>query len=213
MAFRGVVMVLIIVLSAASSAHAVEPPGAAPSGPAPSQPPPRDPALRLELLGMARDDQESIRDVEEAASAGRTDPAVGLRSGAVHRNNGVRIHAIIAEHGWPGRTLVGDDGAHAAWLVVQHMDDEPSFQADCLALVQAAFEAGEVSAHDLAYLTDRVMDAQGRPQMYGTQGVGVFSREDEARVDRNRLALGLEPWREHIAKVRAAKHLWIPEVR
>ena len=29
------------------------------------------------------------------------------------------LRAVIAEHGWPGASLVGKDGANAAWLLVQ----------------------------------------------------------------------------------------------
>jgi hypothetical protein len=40
--------------------------------------------------------------------------------------------------GWPGSTLVGTDGAHAAWLIVQHADADPALQEKCLKLMTAA---------------------------------------------------------------------------
>ena len=36
--------------------------------------------------------------------------------------------------------------------------------------------------------------------MYGTQGAGVGSAADEARIDANRAAIGLPPWREAVKK-------------
>jgi hypothetical protein len=36
--------------------------------------------------------------------------------------------------------------------------------------------------------------------MYGTQGSGVTSPADEARVDANRAAIGLPPWRIAVAQ-------------
>src|SRR5258707_2573991 len=41
---------------------------------------------------------------------------------AVDTENLPWLKQVIAEHGWPGRTLAGADGAHSAWLLVQHAD-------------------------------------------------------------------------------------------
>jgi hypothetical protein len=143
---------------------------------------------------MGRDDQEAIR--IGIADAGRqATQAESMLYLDMHRKNGELIRKIVAEHGWPGRSLVGDDGAHAAWLVVQHMDTELDFQRSCLALMEQAFLVGEVGPQEFAYLTDRVRSHEGRPQMYGTQGLGVLSPEDEARVNANRAVIGLPPWR------------------
>jgi hypothetical protein len=49
--------------------------------------------------------------------------------------------------------------------------------------------------------------------MYGTQSIGVLSPEDEARVDLNRLALGLEPWRVFIEKRSRNHGPWLPEIK
>jgi ADP-ribose pyrophosphatase YjhB (NUDIX family) len=151
--------------------------------------------LRAELLAMLAEDQRlrqqaSEADVEAAAAVW---PAIS----ETDRRNTARVREIIAAHGWPGRTLVGEDGAHAAWLLVQHADHDPEFQRTCLALLAAAVEAGEATAVDHAYLTDRVAVGEDRPQRYGTQ----FQREgdrfvpapiaDAAQVDERRAALGL----------------------
>jgi hypothetical protein len=167
----------------------------APTGNRPSGEAPKDERLRAELLALARDDQEDIRAVEESRPSDPGDAILLQRSRQIHERNDARIKQIVAELGWPGRTLVGADGAHAAWLLVQHADTDRLFQKRCLELMREAFETGEVAAQDLAYLTDRVRVAEGQPQMYGTQGLGLLTPEDEARVDANRLALGLEPLR------------------
>jgi hypothetical protein len=76
---------------------------------------------------------------------------------------------MIAEHGWPGRTEVGEDGAHLVWLLVQNAAaSDPAFQRRCLDLLTAAVEAGEAARREWAYLTDRVLLAEGEPQEYGT---------------------------------------------
>ena len=70
------------------------------------------------------------------------------------------IRQVIAEHGWPGRSDVGDDGAQAAWLLVQHADADPAFQRECVGLLTAAVGQGEARLSQLALLTDRVLVAE-----------------------------------------------------
>jgi uncharacterized protein DUF6624/nudix hydrolase family protein len=95
--------------------------------------------------------------------------------------------------------LVGEDGAHAAWLLAQHADLNPEFQRRCLEFLRQAAERCEASAADLAHLTDRVLLASGSPQLYGTQTtvrngryVPQRLRHPEA-VDVRRAAIGLHP--------------------
>lgn len=108
------------------------------------------------------------------------------------------MRELVAEIGWPAQSIVGSDGASAAWLLVQHADRQPSFQRECLPLLEQAVQVGEASPKHLAYLTDRVLLAEGRPQRYGTQfefRKGRFEPrplEDPADVDGRRAALGLD---------------------
>jgi hypothetical protein len=158
-----------------------------------------DEPLRATLLQMGRDDQAAIAIAVADPSRPMTE-AESKGSQELRQRNEDLIRKIVKEHGWPGISLVGEDGSRAAWLVVQHMDGDLDFQRSCLALMQEAWDRGEVRPHDLAYLTDRVLTHEGKPQMYGTQSRGVTSAEDEARIDRNRAAIGLEPWRVAVEK-------------
>ena len=45
----------------------------------------------------------------------------------------------------------------------------PAFQRVCLELLGQAVQAGEADARQQAYLTDRVLLAEGNQQLYGTQ--------------------------------------------
>jgi hypothetical protein len=112
----------------------------------------------------------------------------------------------IAEIGWPGKSLVGEDGAHAAWLLVQHADDDPPFQKECLEKMQAVPKE-EVSATDVAYLIDRVMVKESGKQRYGTQlkledgkWVPVTLAEPD-RVDALRKEVGMPPLAEYLEMV------------
>lgn len=129
---------------------------------------------------------------------------------AVHRRNAARLAEILAESGWPGSSRVGDDGAEAAWLIVQHAIGEPALQRSCLVLLQAAVKAGEALGYQPAYLEDRIRVFEGRKQIYGTQidngrdGQPVpFAIEDPDNVDERRHAVGLKPIAVQMAEAEA----------
>lgn len=126
---------------------------------------------------------------------------------AVHRRNAARLRAIVADVGWPGISTVGDEAAHAAWLVLQHSIGEPDMMRATLPALERAVAAGEARAADLAMLDDRIRVLEGRPQRYGTQYdwdeagmwmVPVGAVEDPAGIDARRRAVGLGPmvWRK-----------------
>lgn len=148
-----------------------------------------NPALRREILAMVDEDQRA-RTVALTPPVGTE---VFARMEAVDRRNTQRMKEIVATGGWPGRKLVGQDGAAAAWLLVQHADRDLAFQKLCLEKLGAAVTAGDADIKHLAYLTDRVAVAEQRKQVYGTQftGDGPAPIEDEERVDERRRAIGL----------------------
>jgi hypothetical protein len=124
-----------------------------------------EPALRQELLDMVAEDQR----VRAAMAAdGSLYDGYPARMELVHRRNATRLSAIIDRHGWPGRSLVGSDGAHAAWLLAQHAICNPVLQRRALQLLRTAAAQGEASLLDVAMLEDRVRVCEGRPQRYGT---------------------------------------------
>jgi hypothetical protein len=153
-----------------------------------------DPELRKELLAMLAADQKD-----------RADPEAGV-GGDQERTE--RLGEIVAEHGWPTRTLVGDDGATAAWAIAQHSDLDPVFQRRMLELMGRAAAAGEADRGDLAYLTDRVAANAGQPQTYGTQmGCGPDGKPQLAplaepdRVDQLRAEAGLPTLAEYLVEL------------
>jgi hypothetical protein len=91
-----------------------------------------DPGLREELLHMAATDQDARQrlDCHPRRDGGMSEQelAAAEHLQAVDAANTARMKRIVAERGWPGRSLVGDDGAQAAWLLVQHADHDPAFQ-------------------------------------------------------------------------------------
>ncbi len=161
-------------------------------------------SLRRELLDLVGED---LRTREELAADGSLFESYHPSMEAVHRRNAARLTEIIEAHGWPGRSMVGSDGAEAAWMIVQHAIGEPDFQRRCLAFLKDASSWGEAEPWQPAMLEDRIRMFEGRPQIYGTQivpGPGgepqPYTIEDPASVDERRRAVGLEPLGERLAR-------------
>jgi hypothetical protein len=125
-----------------------------------------DDELRRELLQMRAED---VRVRQELLESGELGGAYVPRMEAIHIRNAARLRELIAVHGWPGQAVAGEDGAEAAWFIVQHAVGEPGFQREMLRLLQACASAQRVPAWHAAYLEDRIAMYEGRPQRYGTQ--------------------------------------------
>ena len=108
------------------------------------------------------------------------------------------LGGIIDKHGWPTITLVGKEGAFTAWLLVQHADANPKFQRTCLDLMKK-LPGTEINVTNVAYLTDRVLLAEGKKQLYGTQFTNNAGKweprplEDADNVDKRRAEANLGP--------------------
>lgn len=63
------------------------------------------------------------------------------RMAELHRQHNARLALILSEHGWPGSTLVGEDGAAAAWLLLQHAILEPNLMRQAVPLLERAVQA------------------------------------------------------------------------
>lgn len=168
--------------------------------------------LRAELLARQETDQavrnEALRRWPPGTPIDTDDP-MHQRWLQVDRDNTSWLADVIDAHGWPGRRLVGEDGANAAWLLAQHADHDPTFQRHCLDLLTAAVAAGEAEPVNLAYLTDRVAVHEGRPQVYGTQLRREGSRSVPAEiaspelVEQRRAKVGLMPLADYLAIIEA----------
>jgi hypothetical protein len=169
--------------------------------------------LKVELRRMVEKDQVARKKLIEWMKNSNQTDAEALKKREdlpeikevkdLDRKHTARLKEIVDKFGWPGKSLVGSDGAHDAWLLVQHADHDRAFQKRCLQLLEAAAKKDEVSKQDLAYLTDRVLVGEGKKQRYGTQfneekGEMVPQPiEDEANVDKRRADAGLPPLAEY----------------
>jgi hypothetical protein len=130
---------------------------------------------------------------------------------ATHLENASVLEAAIAAIGWPGRSKVGDEGAAAAFKILQHAISRPDLQRRGLEFILEAIPRGEANALDAAYLSDRIAMYEGAGQVFGTQfdwdANGQLSPapiKDPQSVDDRRAALGLAPMAATIAEIRAS---------
>ena len=166
--------------------------------------------LTQRLSDMAEEDQR-VR--AELAATGELFQGYHPRMAEVHRRNAQELEAIIEMYGWPGKSLVGDDGANAAWLILQHAIGNPELQRKCVPVLREAIARGEMEPAHAAYLEDRICFFERRPQRYGTQfdwdkngQMSPWLLEDPGKVDEHRRSVGLAPLAERIAEVRKGTH-------
>ena len=176
---------------------------------------PRIDAMASDLREMARVDQEARKAWIEADKQKRgSDEAEALRKRVVDVDaaNTEKLRAILAEMGWPRRSVVGKEAAAGAWMIAQHTSDD-ELQRHALALLQPLLDEGEVSKSNYALLDDRVHARRGEPQLYGTQykkkvvdGVVHFGPStpivDPEHLDERRKEMGLEPQANYIVALR-----------
>jgi hypothetical protein len=136
-------------------------------------------------------------------------PEVVRRVLWVVRENVAWLRQVIAERGWPGRSLVGEDGVDAAWLILQHAGsgvasigtpENLEFQSSCVPLLRQAVEAGEAHPRHLAHIVDNLRMRAGRSPEYAVLAsaftaengrVSLTSDLDPIAIDEKRREIGL----------------------
>ena len=115
-----------------------------------------------------------------------------------------KVTAILDEHGWPGKGIVGKRGNLTIFLVIQHSDK--ATQEKYLPMMREAVKSGNAAASHLALLEDRLALKQGKKQIYGSQ-IGrnkitgkhyILALEDPENVDKRRAEVGLPPIQEYV---------------
>jgi hypothetical protein len=129
---------------------------------------------------------------------------------AVHDANAALLARAFDAIGWPGRHALGEDGARAAFLILQHAIGHPALQRRGLALMLEAIPKGQANALDAAYLADRIAVFEGGEQTFGTQfdwdannQLSPAPVRDPETLDARRASVGLPPIADSIAEMRA----------
>ena len=92
--------------------------------------------------------------------------------------NTLWLIGIIDQYGFPGKSLAGEDGTKAAWLIIQH-SPAPQFQKKCLPLLEEAVRQNEADPKDLAY------PYRSHPRSGWKSSILWLTREGGKRQDRS----------------------------
>ncbi len=120
--------------------------------------------------------------------------------------NMVFVENYFAKHGYPGKSVVGEESSLVAWNVLQHNPDKIPFY---LPLIKKAADADEIPKISAAMMEDRYLMMEGKPQVYGTQGMSyddargsfIWPIENPDTVNERRKAAGFDETVEEYAKV------------
>jgi uncharacterized protein DUF6624 len=165
-------------------------------------------AVRRELVKMGEDSQkhrQEMMDLMDRVAGSDSEKLAKKWKQAVERQNDLdgknrqRLDEIVNQHGWPKKSVFGDEASGVAFLIVQHA--EIDYQKKYLPLIKDAVAQKEARRSDLAMLEDRILTREGKKQVYGTQlrlnqttqRMELYPIEDEENVDGRRAAVGLEP--------------------
>lgn len=88
-----------------------------------------------------------------------------------------KIENIIAQYGYPGKTLVGEPTNQAAWYVIQHSTKIGKY----LPLIKEAGKKKEIPFTWVAMMEDRYLMNENKEQIYGTQGKGEMTKDKDGK--------------------------------
>ena len=166
--------------------------------------------LKAQLEQIYKKDQEVRMKIEPIQKEfGANSPqmqAVWEEMAEIDEENKSKVVAILEEHGWPGKSMVGPQANSAVFLVIQHADKET--MEKYLPMLRQAVAKGEAAKSQQALMEDRVRMYNGQPQLYGSQirtntetgQPELYTIEDEVNVDKRRAEMEMEPLKDYMKR-------------
>lgn len=168
-----------------------------------------DSALCRKIAIMFKNDQkwrkESIKASSSQGSA-YSQATIDSNWNRIDSLNFTEAKRIVQQYGFPGYSLVGENGSNSFWAIVQHCDEDVNFQQQVLDLMGIEVKRHNASAENYAYLMDRVLINKGQKQLYGTQvHLNIKTKhseplpiQDSIGVDARRKTAGLMPLKDYL---------------
>ncbi|KGE12282.1 DUF6624 domain-containing protein [Sphingobacterium deserti] len=145
--------------------------------------------FEMELIEMADKD---LINREKLLSTGKLSGGYHPEMESIHRSNAKRLREIIADIGYPTISKVGEKASNAAWLIIQHAISEPEFIKACYVMMKE--NKDDINPLHIAYLHDRILVFQSKPQKYGTQltsGGAIYPVRNKANLNIERKKVNL----------------------
>ncbi|MES2112745.1 MAG: DUF6624 domain-containing protein [Bacteroidota bacterium] len=166
-----------------------------------------DTVLIQKIDSMFKDDQFWRKEYDKIVKKQTTysEETINRNWAVADSINEIKAKAIIAKYGYPGFNLVGE-WSNDFWAIVQHCDDDISFQEQVLALMKIEVAKNNADKNNYAYLTDRVLVNKKQKQIYGTQihvdlkthKAEPFPLKYPKQVDALRKKMGLGPLKDYL---------------
>ena len=132
-------------------------------------------------------------------------PAEIQRAVAFKDVTGTAVEEIIARHGWPFRSVIGETAATHLSALVAHADDRNTFRWTALKAMSLAVNASEAHPRHYAHIYDRTCAVTREPQLYGSliapkdgEGILIWPVQDPQQLDTRRRGIGLPPLSEDL---------------
>ena len=121
--------------------------------------------------------------------------------------NQKRLKKVFSDYGFPDKKMVGDLGLMSVKMVLQHADNDVAFQKQYLPKLKELYENGQIVGQNYAYLLDRILVNEGKPQIYGTQiipeeikpQINYQPMEKPEEVNLRRMKLGMMPIERYLS--------------
>lgn len=165
--------------------------------------------LRDELLKIREKDQQRLND--DISENRKSDAVIkGIR--AAREKNTARLCSLLKQHGWPTSSLVGKEGAEAAFFVLRN-SSSGYLKVELIPVIVAAATQGEASRQEFASFIDRLRLEAGLKQIFGTQAtvmdgfLVLFPIEGETHVDARRKQFEMPPLADYLRFLQAKYRL------
>lgn len=122
----------------------------------------------------------------------------------INDQNQAELEQLIELKGWPKNSQVGKDAAGAAFLVIQHSNQEK--QKKYIPTIEKLCKEDEANWGSYALMYDRIQISDNKPQKYGSQVrfnaeknmYELYPLVDETKVDQWRKEVGLGPLANYV---------------
>jgi len=168
-----------------------------------------DSALQRQIKVMFKEDQKwriESDHLNRGKKSEYSETTVNAAMAKADSLNMITAKRIIQRYGFPGYSLVGEDGSGDFWAIIQHCDNDVPFQQRVLTLMGREVRRNNASGENYALLQDRVLVNTGHKQLYGTQVRVDFKThhakplpiQDSLHVDAPRTDVGLATLKEYL---------------